>query len=93
MKALLGALTVAVVLLAQPAAGAPWDFRPGLQSRERQAPGPREAQRERRAVPERSERRQDRPDRQGRLTEEERRDLRRDVDRANRELYRNRPER
>jgi hypothetical protein len=97
MKELLGATVLAVLLLLQPAAiAAPWDHRPGLQGQERrgfQAP-------ERRLPPryppgKRGER--PGPGRHdgyaGRLTEEERRALRRDVDRANREIYRRRFER
>lgn len=92
MKALLGAIGIVLTLQAQPALAAPPGFRPGVQADDRRAPqrkapAPREVQRERRAVPDRDERRS------GRLTEEERRELRRDVDRANRELYRRRPER
>lgn len=93
MKALVGLMMVAAAMLAQPVFTAPRDFRPGLQAQERrvpQRPAPREraVQREHRAVPaDRSDRRQER------LTEQERRELRRDVDRANRELYRQRPNR
>jgi hypothetical protein len=88
MKSLFfNAVAVAVFLLTQPVAAAPWEFRPGLQAEERRGPPrerPREVQRERRAAPpaERSERRQQR------LTEEERRELRQDIDRAEREIYR-----
>lgn len=92
MKTLLGTVVVGVVLLSQPAAAAPWDFRPGMQAQERpvpprRAPGKREVQRERQLAPERNER----PSHQ--LTEDERRELHRDLDRANRELYRRRFER
>lgn len=93
MKVHLGALAFAVLLLSQPVAvAAPWDHRFGVQGQERrmpprQPPGQREMQRERWAA----------PDHDGRfarrLTEEERRELRRDVDRANREIYRRRFER
>lgn len=98
MKELLGATVLAVLLLAQPVAvAAPWDHRPGLQGPDRRPgfQGP-----ERRVPPRyppgyRGER--PGPERHdgyaGRLTEEERRALRRDVDRANREIYRRRLER
>lgn len=95
MKVLVGVLAVAATLLVQPVVAAPRDFRPGLQAQERRVPqrqAPREREvereRERRVVPADGAER-----RQGRLTDEERRDLRRDVDRANRELYRRRQER
>ena len=93
MKVILGALTFAVLLLSQPVAtAAPWDHRFGVQGQERrvpprQPPRQREIQRERRAAPNPDERFV------GRLTEQERRELRRDVDRANREIYRRRFER
>jgi hypothetical protein len=86
MRVLLGASAMAVLLLLQPVAvAAQRDFRPGLQAQERRAP-PRQppGKREQRAAPDRGERYL------GRLTEEERRELRRDVDRANREIYRRR---
>ncbi|MBI4194082.1 MAG: hypothetical protein HY526_03275 [Betaproteobacteria bacterium] len=92
MKSLTIAFLVGISLMAQPAAAAPRDFRPGLQGqdqrhlRPRPDPGEREIQRERRIAPERDKRPR-------RLTEEERRELRRDVDRANREIYRRRFER
>jgi hypothetical protein len=94
MKLLLAMLAV-LVLLPQPAAAwqitAQREFRPGLQPQERRAPQrqapQREVQPERFAPPERGERGQ------RRLSDEERRDLRRDVDRANRELYRQRSDR
>ncbi len=95
MKAFLGAVMFALVLSALPAAasherGAAFGFRPGLQAQKgpaRQFKGeqPRDARRERRA--EREERSP------GRLTEDERRELHRDLDKANRELYRRRFER
>ena len=78
----------AAVCAAPAAAAAPWDFRPGLQGQGKrgQEAGPprggRTSRDERRATPAP-------PDRStGRLTEEERRELRRDVDRANKEIYR-----
>jgi hypothetical protein len=99
MKELLGATVVlAVLLLSQPVAvAARWDHRPGLQGPDRRQvyQGP-----ERRLPPRyppgyRGQR--PGPERHdgyaGRLTEEERQALRRDVDRANREIYRRRLER
>jgi len=86
MREFLGASAMAVMLLVQPVADAAQrDGRPGLQAQERRAP-PRQppGQREQRPAPERGDRYL------GRLTEEERRELRRDVDRANREIYRRR---
>lgn len=92
MKAFLGAVMFALVLSAPPAAasherGAAFGFRPGLQAQQgppRHVKGdqPRDVRRERR---------EERPP--GRLTEEERRELHRDLDKANRELYRRRSER
>ena len=89
MKELFGAMALALLLLSQQAAtAAPWDHRPGLQGQERRLP-PRypPGQRGQRPGPDRHE------GYAGRLTEEERRELRRDVDRANREIYRRRFER
>lgn len=86
-------LMVGMVVLPQPAAAAPWDYRPGIQGQERRPP-PRQAPfrkgdgREQRAVP------PDRDDRsRQRLSEEERRELHRDLDRANREIYRRKGQR
>ncbi len=86
MKALLGVFVVVMAVLSQPAAAQSRGFGPwpqaqgqGAQSRE---PAQREMRRERRAPPEREERRNHR------LTDEERRDLRRDIDQADREIYR-----
>lgn len=90
MKRLLALVGLAVALSAQPVYSAPWDYRPGLQQQERRnaqrppAPYPPE-RRDQRAVPQRDDRQ--------RLTDEERRDLRRDLDRANRELYRQKRQR
>jgi hypothetical protein len=90
MKRLLTLAGLAAALLAQPAYSAPWDYRPGLQQQDRRnaqrppAPyGP--DRRDQRAAPRRDDRH--------RLTDEERRDLRRDLDRANRELYRQKRQR
>lgn len=97
MKEFLGATVLAVLLLSQPVAiAAPWDHRPRLQGPERKAFQGYERRLPPRYPPgQRGER--PGPGRHdgyaGRLTEEERRELRRDVDRANREIYRQRPER
>lgn len=87
MKTLL-TLIAAGLLLLPPAAEAR-DQRPGarprLQAQEqpvKRAPGPQRAERAPRGEPD-----QRRP---GRLTQEERRELHRDLDRANREIYRRR---
>jgi len=97
MKELWSATVLAIVLLSQPVAiAAPWDHRPRLQGPERKT-----FERYERRLPPRYPPgyRGERPGPgrhdgyAGRLTEEERRELRRDVDRANREIYRQRPER
>jgi hypothetical protein len=86
MKNLL-ALIAAGLLLAQPAAEAR-EFRPGprLQAQEQHkragAPERRDRDRFQRVEPEKRK--------PGRLTQEERRELHRDLDRANREIYRRR---
>ena len=81
---------VAAASVTHCAVAAPWDLRPRVQSQGQppqdanQKRGARDVQGERRTVP-------NPPDRPaGRLTEEERRELRRDVDRANAEIYRRR---
>jgi hypothetical protein len=98
MKAFLGALTCALALLALPAAadherGAAYRFRPQFQAQ----PGPPG---QFKGDPRRDPRGDRQVDRRGagerpagRLTDEERRELRRDLDKANRELYRRRQER
>ena len=96
MKEFAGAMVVAVLLLAQPEAGAAsWEFMPVAQGAER---GPAYKGADRRAPPRHPPgQRGARPGPErndayaGRLTEQERRELRRDVDRANREIYRQRP--
>ena len=94
MKIVLTAGVLALAAFTQPAAANPWsDFggRFELQGQGRQGGGQRPRERELQAP--------ERPDRggggrrEGRLTEEERRDLRRDIDRANREIYKGRRER
>jgi hypothetical protein len=79
-------LIAAGLLLMQPAAEAR-DFRPGagprLQAQEqpgKRGGGPTRADRPQRADPDKGK--------PGRLTQEERRELHRDLDRANREIYR-----
>jgi hypothetical protein len=83
-------LSLGIALSTQPAIAAPWDVRPGLQQQDRrnaQRPPPQYSpeRRDQRAAPQREDRQ--------RLTDEERRDLRRDLDRANRELYRQKRQR
>jgi hypothetical protein len=89
MRTWIVGLAVAAALVATPRGeAARWDFRPGLQGQGQrpqdanQKQGGRTIRDARRGVPPSPER----PS--GRLTEEERRELRRDVDRANREIYR-----
>lgn len=84
MRTWLAMLGLAVVFWAHTAIGAPWDFRPGLQQQDRRNQAPRQAKerRDQRAAPQRDDRQRQH------LSDEERRDLRRDLDRANRELYR-----
>ncbi|MFN7086334.1 MAG: hypothetical protein ACK4N4_06880 [Burkholderiales bacterium] len=87
MKAWLGAFVVALAAWSQPVLSqgfAPWHQAQG-QRAQPDVPSRREAgdmRRERRFAPERDEHRS------RRLTDEERRDLRRDIDQANREIYR-----
>lgn len=87
MKRVLFVLAVTAGAAVVPAAAAPWDiagFHPNLQAqRNRQAPGPA-FERPDRGRDFRYERRDDRRER---LTEDERRSLHRDLDKANRELY------
>lgn len=96
MKASFGALFVLFLLTAWPAAAdherlRAFGFRPDLQSQQERRGPPakgnqwRDPRRER--PPERGQRSP------GRLTDDERKDLHRDLDRANRELYRRRFER
>lgn len=93
MKMWWGIIALGIALLGGAAVAAPWDFRPGLQAQQdrrhptRQAPPPKGERRDQRAAPERD----DRP--RQRLSDEDRRDLRRDLDRANRELYRRKGQR
>ena len=93
MKTLLGMIVVGIVLWYQPAVAAPWGFRPHLQQGQerrgasRQAPANKGERRQQRAAPAGDDRQRHR------LSDEERRDLRRDLDRANRELYRRKGQR
>lgn len=93
MKSVLGLLLIGGMLLGQwPAQAAPPWFRSEAQDENRHGPPGqgfqhRDAQRERRAAPGREHGSRER------LTEDQRRELRRDVDRANREIYRRRSER
>ena len=91
VKILIGAMLTLATVTAQPAAAGPWrDFAGGrfdVQA-QRQRPGGFQRQ------PQRDFRRSERPQREqrpdGKLTEEERRELHRDLDRANREIYKGR---
>ena len=91
MRVLLKAIVIAAAAAAvQPAAAAP-DAQSVQLLAQAQRPRADDAQRQ----PQRDFRRAERPPeggarREGRLTDEERRDLRRDVDRANREIYKGR---
>ena len=91
MKALILALAMAVSAAASPAAAGSWGraaFLPDVQA-QRGPPGPPPGFERR--EPTRDVRREQRADeRQGRLTDDERRALHRDLDKANRELYRRR---
>lgn len=86
MKAWLGVLVAGMAILSQPAVAQSRGFGPWLQAQGQgaQSPGPaqRDLRRERRMAPERDDRRNNR------LTDEERRDLRRDIDQADRDIYR-----
>lgn len=86
MKALFGALLVGTVLLSQPAVAQISRFGPWVEVQgHREQPRryvPRDQRGERRARPEPDQRRQNR------MTDDERRELRRDIDRANRDIYR-----
>jgi len=87
MKAIIGALLVGMTILSQAAVAQVTVFGPWLQAQgHREQPrgyAPRDQRGDRRVVrPEPDQRRQ------GRLTDDERRDLRRDIDQANRDIYR-----
>jgi hypothetical protein len=96
MKILLSAILTVTAAFAQPAAAGPWHglagYRFGVQA-QHQRPGG--FQRQPQPQPQRDYRQSGRPPERGqppdaRLTEEERRALRRDIDRANREIYKGR---
>ena len=82
-------ILIAASLLSLPSAAEARDFRPRagprLQAPEQPGRGGGSAKRAERRQRERAEPEQRKP---GRLTQEERRELRRDIDRANREIYR-----
>ncbi len=93
MKILMGVILALSAAMALPAAAAQWRNFGGphfdVQSQQRQRPGGYQRQQ----PPQRDFRRPEqqperRPD--GRLTDQERRDLHRDLDRANREIYKGR---
>ena len=91
MKALILALAMAASAAAGPAAADAWgraSFFPNVQA-QRGPPGPPPGF-ERREPPRDVRREQRADERQGRLTDDERRALHRDLDKANRELYRRR---
>ena len=95
MKAFLAAMMFTLGLAALPAAadherGGRFGVRPEFRAQQG-PPGQFRGDKGRDVRRERQVDRRARP--QGRLTEEERRDLRRDLDKANRELYRRRSER
>ena len=103
MKSLLGALAIGIIMAAQPALARPWSggFAPVFQAQGQRNQGDlrrekRDVRRER-IVPERMAPQRMAPQRderaRGRLTDEERQDLRRDIDKANREIYRRRQQR
>ena len=95
MKILIGMILALLAVTARPAAAGPWrDFGGGRFNVQEQRQRPGEFQRQ----PQRDFRRSERPPerdnrREGRLTDDERRALRRDIDRANREIYKRRPSR
>ncbi len=103
MKILIGMILALLAVAAQPTAAGPWrDFGGGrfdVQA-QRQRPGDfqRAPQQDFRRAPQQDFRRGERPPQRdkrgdGRLTDQERRDLRRDIDRAGREIYKGRPSR
>lgn len=95
MRKLLFAL-VAALSLAGPAAAASW-VNPGFYTdvqwgggKGRQGPAPDRGERRRDVPPPQQDRRFERDDRRDRMSEDDRRALHRDLDKANRELYRRR---
>jgi hypothetical protein len=95
MKNLSGIVLALLTAAVQPAAAGPWrDFGGGRFDVQAQRQRPGDFQR----PPQRDFRRGEQPPERdkrgdGRLTDEERRNLRRDIDRANREIYKGRPSR
>jgi hypothetical protein len=88
MKTLIGVTLAVLAALAQPALAGPGRDMRGLRPAQMQRAQPGQFQRQ----PNPDFRRPERPPEQGqrpngRLTDEERRDLHRDLDRANREIY------
>lgn len=100
MKILIGMILTLLTVAAQPAAAASWQHFGGGRfdvQAQRQRPGESQRQRpgEFQRAPQQDFRRGERPPERdkrgdGRLSDEERRDLRRDIDRANREIYKGR---
>ena len=89
MKALF-AIFVLAGLATGPAAAAPWDYRSAYVQAQPQKGGPGPgAERGERGRDARGDRRDDRRER---MTDDERRSLQRDLERANRELYGRRPQ-
>ena len=94
MKILTGVILALAAALSQPAAAGPWRNFGGPRfdvQAPRQRPG--NVQRQPQPQPQRDYRQPERqPERRpdGRLTDQERRDLHRDLDRANREIYKGR---
>lgn len=105
MRALLGALAIGIMAAAQPVAARPWsgDPAPVLQAQDQRmyprgqerrgqrdvGRDQRDMRREQRMPPQRMAPQRDERA-HGRLTDEERQELRRDIDKANREIYRRR---
>ena len=89
MKIMIGMILMLLAVAAQPAAAAAWrDFGGGRFDVQAQRQQPGDFQR----PPQRDFRRGERPPERskngaGRLSDDERRNLRRDIDRANREIY------
>ena len=89
MKILIGMILALLAVAAQPTAAGPWrDFGGGRFDVQAQRQRPGDFQR----PPQRDFRRGERPPEDnkngvGRLSDDERRNLRRDIDRANREIY------
>ncbi len=95
MKILIGTVLALAVLATQPAAAGSWRGAGGgrMDVQMQQRPGGYQRQPQPQRQPQREFQRPERaPDRRpdGRLTDEERRDLHRDLDRASREIYKGR---